>query len=250
MNLFNKCYRFIKGTLKETFLLLRNIPSPVVAFFVVSVITMNLLANKTILSVEYLALDGGILVSWIAFLAMDIVTKHFGPKAATLLSIFALFVNLLFSLIFYLVSLIPSDTSPFIESFNAIFGGTWFILLSSSIAFIASAIINNFLNYAVGKTFKKNPDGKLAYFTRSYVSTFIGQFADNMIFASLVFLLFFPIFQGWGWTFIQTLMCSLFGAAFELLMEVVFSPLGYYITKRWKKDHIGEQYFIYTRKEK
>lgn len=250
MNLFTKCYRSCKGTLKETFLLLRNIPSPVVAFFVVSVVTMNLLANKTILSLEYLALDGGLLVSWIAFLAMDIVTKHFGPRAATLLSIFALFVNLVVSLIFYLVSIIPGDASPFVAAFNQIFGGTWFILLSSSIAFIASAVINNFLNYAVGKTFKKNPDGKLAYFTRSYVSTFIGQFADNMIFTSLVFLLFFPVFQGWGWTFIQALMCSLFGAMVELLLEAVFSPIGYYVCKKWKKDNIGEQYFEYIRSAK
>ena len=80
---------------KETRVLLRSIPSPVVALFVMSVIAMNILANKTLVQTEYLALDGGILISWLSFLCMDIVTKHFGPKASTRMSIFAILVNLL-----------------------------------------------------------------------------------------------------------------------------------------------------------
>ena len=78
----------LKKGFKETVLLLRTIPSVVVALFVISVITMNLLANKTLVQTTYLAIDGGILVSWLSFLCMDIVTKHFGPKASTRLSIF------------------------------------------------------------------------------------------------------------------------------------------------------------------
>ena len=38
--------------------LLRSIPSPVVAFFVISVIAMNILANKTIYQSEIIAIDG------------------------------------------------------------------------------------------------------------------------------------------------------------------------------------------------
>ena len=157
----------------ESVLLLRNIPSVVVALFVVSVITMNLLANKTLVQTDWIAIDGGILVSWLSFLSMDIVTKHFGPKASTKMSIFAILVNLLCCLIFWLISIIPSNADDY-SKFNEIFGGTWFILLSSTIAFLCSAIINNFLNFTIGKIFKKNPDGKLAFVTRSYISTFIG----------------------------------------------------------------------------
>ena len=53
---------------KQTRILLRSIPSPVVALFVVSVIAMNILANKTLVQTEYLAIDGGILISWLSFL--------------------------------------------------------------------------------------------------------------------------------------------------------------------------------------
>lgn len=232
----------LKKSFKESVILLREIPSPVVALFVISVIAMNILANKTLYQSEYLAIDGGILVSWLSFLAMDVVTKHFGPLASTRMSIFAVLVNLLTCLIFYIASIIPTSTDY--SAFNTIIGGTWFILLASTVAFISSAILNNFMNYATGKLFKKNPDGKVAFVTRAYVSTFIGQFFDNLIFAILTFMVFAPIFwDGFHWTFIQCLTCSLLGAGLELILEIVFSPFGYLVSKNWKKNNIGQKYF-------
>ena len=235
----------MKDKIKLTAALFRSIPSIIVALFTISVITMNLLANKTLVQTEYLALDGGILVSWVAFLCMDVVTKHFGPKAATKLSIFAMLTNLLACLIFFIVAKIPATgVDADYTEFNNIFGGTWFILLSSTVAFFLSALINNFLNFAVGKLFRKNPEGKAAFFARSYVSTFIGQTADNLIFSILTFMVFAPIFwNGFHWTFVQCLTCALLGAIFELVMEAIFSPLGYLISRTWHRLKVGEQYF-------
>ncbi|MBQ7171974.1 MAG: VUT family protein [Clostridia bacterium] len=230
-----------KNALADAKLLFRSIPGPVAALFTVSVVTMNILANKTIYQSEWLAIDGGILVSWLSFLCMDVVTKAFGPKAATKLSVFAIAVNLLVCLIFFLVSVIPTETDY--TAFNTIIGGTWFILLSSTVAFLSSALINNFLNWGIGRLFLKNPDGKLAFVTRSYLSTFVGQFCDNFIFAVLTFTVFAPVFwDGFSWTLTQCLTCSLLGAGLELLMEIVFSPFGYYVLKQWKKDGVGEEY--------
>lgn len=225
----------------STKLLFRSIPATVVALFTISVVAMNLLANKTIFESEYLAIDGGILVSWISFLCMDITTKHFGPKAATKMSIFAIIVNLITCLIFFIVSIIPKEG---FKEFDYIMHGTPLILLSSTIAFLCSSIINNVLNWIIGKLFKKNPDGKLAFVTRSYVSTFIGQFLDNLIFAVLAFILFAPFIfsDGFHWTFIQCVTCSILGGLLELFMEIVFSPIGYIVTKNWKKDNVGEEY--------
>ena len=248
MRFFSRIGGAVKRYFVETAVLLRAIPSVVVAAFVLSVVTMNLLANKTLVDLPYLALDGGILVSWLCFLSMDIVTKHFGPKAATRLSVFAIAVNLLCCLVFYVVSVIPSSADDY-TAFNSIFGGTWFILLSSTIAFLVSAVINNFLNYAVGKAFKSSPDGKLAFVTRTYVSTFIGQFFDNLVFAILCFTVFAPIYwDGFSWTFIQCVTCSLVGAAAELLCEVLFSPIGYIVCKKWREDGVGQAYFDYIGK--
>lgn len=226
---------------RDTKLLFRSIPSVITALFTISVVAMNVLANKTIYQSEFLAIDGGILVSWLSFLCMDIVTKAFGPKAATKLSVFAMGVNLLVCLIFYVVSIIPTETDY--TAFNTIIGGTWFILLSSTVAFLSSALVNNFLNWAIGRLFRKNPDGKLAFVTRSYISTFIGQFFDNFVFACLTFMVFAPIFwDGFHWTPLQCFTCSLLGAGLELLMEAVFSPFGYLVLKDWKKDGVGAAY--------
>ena len=225
----------------DTKLLFRNIPSVITALFTISVVVMNILANKTIYQNEWLAIDGGILVSWLSFLCMDIVTKAFGPKAATKLSIFAILTNLLVCLLFAIVSAIPTEED--FSAFNTVIGGTWFILLSSTVAFIASAVINNFMNWGIGKAFRKNPDGKLAYVTRSYISTFIAQFCDNFIFAALTFMVFAPIYwNGFHWTPIQCVTCSLVGAVLELLMEVIFSPFGYLVLKNWDKDGVGAAY--------
>ena len=231
----------IKSDWADTRLLFRCIPATVATLFAVSVVMMNLLANKTIYQSEYLALDGGILVSWLSFLCMDVVTKAFGPKASTKLSVFAMLVNLFVCLMFYVVSIIP--TKDDFSAFNTVVGGTWFILLSSAAAFISSAVINNFLNWGIGRLFRKNPDGKLAYVTRSYISTFIGQFFDNFIFAVLTFTVFAPIFwDGFHWTLLQCVTCSLLGAALELVMEVIFSPIGYAILKNWSREGIGSEY--------
>ena len=102
----------IRNFISDTVLLLRSVPSSVVTLFVLSVVLMNLLANKTIYQKGFLAVDGGIVVSWVCFLCMDIITKRFGPRAATQVSIFALVVNLFTVGIFAVVSIIPTETIP------------------------------------------------------------------------------------------------------------------------------------------
>lgn len=223
-------------------LLLRSIPATVVTLFVVSVICMNLLANKTLLQLDWIALDGGILISWLSFMCMDIITKHYGPKASNRITILAAVINLLTCLIFFVASAIPSNAGDF-SAFDGIFGGTWFILLGSTVAFLASGMINNVLNWMIGRCFRRNPDGKLAFAARTYISTFVGQFMDNFIFSIIVFVFFAPIFwDGFHWTMLQCFMCALTGAIAELIMEVAFSPLGYRITQKWQAEAVGREY--------
>ncbi|MEE0265866.1 MAG: VUT family protein [Acutalibacteraceae bacterium] len=232
---------------EETRILLRSIPSTVVSLFVVSVICMNLLANKTLYQNDWIALDGGILISWLSFMCMDIITKYFGPKASNKVAILASVINLLTCFIFYIASIIPSDADDY-TALDSILGGTWFILLGSTVAFLFSALVNNFLNWAIGNAFHENPEGKLAYITRTYISTFIGQFIDNLIFSVIVFVIFAPIYwNGFHWTVLQSAMCALTGAVAELIMEIIFSPFGYRIVTDWKKHSIGQEYLDFIK---
>jgi len=238
---------WIREEQEENALLLRSIPATVVSLFVVSVICMNLLANKTLLQTEWIALDGGILISWLSFMCMDIITKYFGPKASNKIAILASAINLLTCAIFYLASIIPSNANDY-SAFDEIFGGTWFILMGSTIAFLTSAVINNFLNWTIGKAFHHDPDSKLAYASQTYISTFVGQFLDNFIFSIIVFVFFAPIFwDGFHWTVLQCASCALTGAVAELIMEIFFSPFGYNILKRWKEQNIGAAYLSYIK---
>ena len=234
----------IKGLLKETSLLLRSTPSLLLTFFVVSVVLMNLLANKSInINLSFVALDAGFFISWISFLSMDILTKRFGPKAATIISVIALLINLLFSFIFIGISYIPGvwsesyvdgESDVINNALDNTFRGAWFVILGSSVAFLISAFVNIFLNYIIGKALKK--DNFHSFALRSYVSTFIGQFTDNFIFALIVSHTFFD------WTILKCLGCALVGAIFELIMEIIFSPLGYKVLKRMDENNVGIEY--------
>ena len=59
----------LKQSISNYTLLLRSVPSLVMVMFVVSVVLMNLLANKEIgLNLDWLALDCGFTLSWLSFL--------------------------------------------------------------------------------------------------------------------------------------------------------------------------------------
>ena len=244
--------QFIKKELYDTKLLMQNIPAWVMTLFVLSLVMMNLLANKSINGLpSWLALDAGIVVSWVAFMAMDVLVKRFGPRAANKLTIIAIGLNLLVSGIFFCASIIPgywgmsfAEEGSIIEAVNigldGTFSSTWYVLLGSTTAFGCSALVNNGLNWSIGKLFKQHPDSFGAYAARSYGSTIIAQFIDNIVFALIVSMNFF------GWTFLQCVMCALTGAIVELLFEVVFSPFGYKIVNKWKKESIGQDYIDWT----
>lgn len=236
----------IKKEWHEFGVLMKSVPALVVALFILSVFSMNLLANKSIsLPWDWLALDCGIIVSWFAFFTMDILTKRFGPKAATEITVLAIAVNLFFCLLLFFGSLIPGmwgeayvDGSEELinGALNRTFGGTWYVVFGSTAAFLVSAVVNNLSNFGIGKLFKKNSDGLFAYVMRSYVSTAVGQFVDNLIFALTVSHFFF------GWTIVQCVTCAVTGMLAELLCEAVFFYPGFAVTKRWKKNAVGEEY--------
>ena len=216
----------------EFFRLIDTLPPLVFSLMVLSVVAMNLLANKSIdTGLTWLALDCGILFSWLCFLAMDIMTHCYGPKAATAGSLAAMGINLLMCSGFFVASriggvwgesFVTGSEQIINTALDNTFGGTWFVLLGSSVAFAVSAVCNNFLNWAIGQKRTDNSCGTFAL--RSYVSTFIGQFVDNITFALLVSRTFF------GWTMVQCITCAITGAVMELIFEVFFSPIGYRIS--------------------
>lgn len=231
-----------KDLFEDYKVLLRSIPASTVTVFIVSVILMNLLANKELISLPYLALDCGFTLSWVAFLCQDMICKRFGPKASVKISILALLINLAVSLLFWLVSLAPGMWGAYYstnlievnDALNSTIGGSWYVVLGSSAAMLCSSFVNSHVNQFIGHL---TDDGSFAKFAlRSYVSTGIGQLVDNLVFAIIVSYNFF------GWTPVQVITCSITGALAELLCEILLSPVGFRVAAGWEREGVGEAY--------
>ena len=222
--------------------LLRSIPSATVALFVVSVVVMNLLANKELVSLPWLALDCGVSVSWVSFLCMDMICKRFGARASVEVSVLAEGINLAVCALFWLMSLTPGMWGAYYDTgslevnaaLNATFGGSLYVVVGSMVSMLVSSVVNSLTNEGIGRLLRR--DGFAAFATRSYVSTLAGQFVDNLTFAILVSHVFF----GWSWA--QVIGCSLTGALVELLCEVFLSPVGFRVVRGWEREHVGEEY--------
>ena len=97
-----------------------------------------------------------------------------------------------------------------------------------------STLVNSALNHFIGKKADKGNYGGFA--TRSLISTSVAQWVDNFVFSAMVSHVFF----GWNWT--QVLICSTTSMVIELLLEAVFSPMGYRISKKWEQEKVGQVY--------
>lgn len=97
-----------------------------------------------------------------------------------------------------------------------------------------SAVVNSFTNWTIAKTLKTN-DFK-AFAKRSFISTGVAQFVDNLVFATVVSHVFF------GWSWLAVLTCSIIVGVFELICEIIFSPIGYKISRNWEDTGVGQTY--------
>lgn len=217
---------------QETKVLFRCIPIVPVIIFIVSVIAMNLMASKLIVNTSWLSLDAGIVVSWISFLTMDMLVKRFGPRAAIKVNLLAVFVNIIVMLLFTAAAFIPGDWA--LNDYST--GINWWIIGASTAAFIVSGVVNSILAWAIRKMFKKNQNGVACYITSSYISTMVGQFVDNLVFA-FIFTFWFG-----GLTVLAMFMFAVTGAVVELICEIIFSPIGYRVSENWRKQDIGKEY--------
>lgn len=242
--------KWIRSEIDDYKVLLRNVPALTMIFLIMSIIGMNIGAGKELLNIRYLALDCGFLLSWMSFLCMDMLTKRFGAKAAIKISLLGLVCNLIWCGITWIFAHVGNNWSAYYTynddianaALNDTFGGTWYILLGSTIAMAIASVVNALINEAIGKVLKKNTFA--TYAARSYISTALGQFVDNLVFALIVSVTFF------GWNMTQVIFCSITGAVAELLAEVIFSPAGYRACRNWEKHGVGQNYLDYIQSQK
>ena len=94
--------------------LLRSIPGLVTMLFIMATITMNLAANKIVWSglevngTPLVSITGGIFLSWLVFLLMDIITKTYGIKASIKLTLLGALINAFAVVFLALIALFPA----------------------------------------------------------------------------------------------------------------------------------------------
>jgi len=246
---------WIKDEVHETKVLFKGLPAIPFTMVCLSFILMNLLATVPLYNEPWIAGDVGIIVSWMAFLFGDMFVKRYGAKGSIKIQIAALLVALL------TMGLLAAGSAIEVAKFGAnyclgIFSWqfdlehgavTLWTLGASAAAFVVATLFNSFISDFVLVKFKERTSFK-AYATAAYISTFVGQFVDNIVFAMLFTFIASRIPQmqtAWSLqpvSFLAIVVCALTGAVLELLLEVIFSPIGFKVAERWRKEGIGAEY--------
>lgn len=193
-------------------LVISNIASTKVA-------TLNLGALKPVF-------DGGTFLFPLTYIFGDVLTEVYGYARSRRVIWFGLAMNLLASLTFALVGLLPTDpSSPTKGAFETVLGFVPQIVLASTVAFF----VGEFLNAFVLAKLKVATNGKWLW-ARTIGSTLVGQAADTLTFTVIAF--------GIGanalppavlWSII------VFNYAYKVGLEVLLTPVTYAVVRFLKR---------------
>ena len=240
-----KLKHFIRSSIEE----FKKVPSWLVALSAVTTIMMNILANKTLFSdSSLLSVDCAIIVSWVMFLVMDIVTQKYSGKASFFVTIFDVLVALGISGLMYVVSIIPEttvsgwfQTEEVATALNNLIGNSYLVIMTSLFAFICASIVDIVSNLTIarclnntkvfnGENNKRTVKGFFVYVIRAYVSTFLSQFVDNVVFMIIAY----PLLFNMPCSISSILLGALLVSIAELMVEFIFAPIGYLTTTERK----------------
>lgn len=207
--------------MKKTTLTVRHYFVGFSALYCVIAVLMNIYAMKPLGTENLMVCDAGLTISWLVFLIANIITEVWGRKEAERLFTFATVLSLSFAVLAALLVKIPSPAPEQAEAFKLIFSNGPRTILASVSAFW----VGNWVNVVIIDKIKSkiSHDSNVKFFSRSAISTFIGQIVDNAMFEVLAFApLGISVFE---LTWSQILTAVVLGSLLELAVESLFVPL-------------------------
>lgn len=202
-------------------------------FIAVTYVTVLLISNTTagkIVSLNNFATDAATLFFPVVYIISDILTEVYGYAKARNVLWIVIYSQILMSLLYSLVVLMPPAVGfDANDSFIRVLSQVPRIVFGSLIAIFIGSILNDFI-LAKMKILTK---GKHLW-ARTIGSTIIGQGADTVIFYLIAFYTVIP----------DTLLISsiLFTWIIKVIIEIVLTPLTYFIINRLKKAENTDTY--------
>lgn len=177
--------------------------------------------------------DGGTFLFPLTYIFGDVLTEVYGYARSRRVIWFGMAMNVLASLTFALVGLLPTDpSSPTKGAFETVLGFVPQIVLASLVAFF----VGEFLNAFVLAKLKIATNGRWLW-TRTIGSTLIGQAADTLTFTFIAFGIgkgALPLSVLWS--------IIVFNYAYKVGIEVVLTPVTYALVGWLKRAENVDHY--------
>lgn len=194
----------------------------IVALFVTSLITANLVAVKVLAFGPWVT-DAGLLTFPIAYIVGDVLTEVYGYAAARRVIWLGFACNAIAVITIQVAGALPAEGSwDGGDAWSRIFDSTPRILAAS----LAAYLVGEFANSFVLAKLKVATNGRWLW-TRTISSTMIGEGLDTMIFVTIAFA---GVFSGQVlWEMLYT------GWLLKTAYEVLATPLTYVVINRLKR---------------
>jgi len=204
----------------------------IMAAFVTVMLCSNLISAPKRVGVLGFTFGAGVLFFPISYLFGDILTEVYG-YARSRRVVWAGFGALAFATFMTQVVLWlpPAPGWKGQASWEAVFGGTWRIVIASIVGFL----VGEFTNSYVLARMKVMTAGRFLW-TRTIGSTILGELADSLVFYPVAFL------GRPGWTPADVLTVMASNYALKVGWEVLATPLTYRVVGFLKRAE-GEDYY-------
>ena len=219
----------------------------VMALFVTVLIVSNVASSAKIVDWGFsifglrLAFDAGTILFPISYIFGDVLTEVYGFKRSRRVIWTGFGCLALSSVVFWLVRIMPAEATWQEQTgqaaFNNVLGGvsTGGIVLAS----LAAYLVGEFVNSVVLAKLKVATKGRWLWL-RTIGSTLVGEGVDSLIFIGVACLVgVFP------WSLFLTLVVSNY--IFKSSIEVLMTPVTYWVVSKLKRTENEDYYDITTR---
>ena len=190
--------------------------------FVTTLLVSNIVSVK-IVSVGWLTFDAGTVLFPLAYIVGDIITEVYGYRRMRRLIYSGVAALMLMTLTFWVVQLLPADSSWTGQAaFESTLGVVWRLAIGSVTALFVGEIMNA---YVMGRM-KVASRGR-GLWRRMVSSSLAGNALDTVIFSTIAFAGTMPMTSFWQ------LIVTVF--LIKMAVEIMVSPLTMHLITRVKK---------------